>query len=147
MPSSVKAVKKILEIAPDQITGPIVELGSGWGTLAFPLASRYPDIQVIGYETSPFPFLFSKGRQILNPQPNLKFYRRDFYQDKFREPGLVVCYLYPGAMKILKSKLEEELRPGTWVISNTFAIPGWKPLKVCELEDMYKTKIYLYRVN
>jgi len=33
------------------------------------------------------------------------------------------------------------------VISNTFAIPGWKPISIYELDDMYRTKIYVYRVN
>ena len=48
-------------------------------------------------------------------------------------------------MKRLKEKLEAELKPGTLVISNTFAIPGWAYEKMLEVDDLYRTKIYLYK--
>ena len=58
-----------------------------------------------------------------------------------------VCYLYPGAMRQLKEKFIKELKPGTMIISNTFAIPGWIPQQVWEVNDLYKTKIYRYEYD
>jgi hypothetical protein len=52
--------------------------------------------------------------------------------------------LYPEAMKRLRYKFEEELKPGALVISNTFAVPGWQSMSVIELEDLYRSKIYKY---
>ena len=57
----------------------------------------------------------------------------------------VYCYLYAGAMTQLSHKLRRELRPGAWVISNTFALPGWQPIRVVRLRDWYRTPMYLYR--
>ncbi len=57
---------------------------------------------------------------------------------------MVVCYLYPGAMRKLKDKFEQELAPGTLVVSNTFSISGWKPINVIDTHDLYNTHIYLY---
>jgi hypothetical protein len=75
---------------------------------------------------------------------NLRFVRRNFSAVPLHEAGLVLCYLYPEAMKKLKLKFENELRAGTVVVSNTFAVPLWKPQRVVELRDMYRSKIYLY---
>jgi len=57
----------------------------------------------------------------------------------------VVCYLFPEAMRALDEKLRRELRPEARVISNTFALPGWKPVRTHRLPDIYATRIYVYR--
>ena len=51
-PSSGKAVRAMLAAIEDSGTGPIVDLGSGWGTLVIALAGKYPNRQVVGYELS-----------------------------------------------------------------------------------------------
>lgn len=147
MPTSRKAKRCLLELLPKEVQGDIFELGSGWGTLAFPLARRYPHCKVVGYETSPVPFWFSKLRQVFARTPNLHLQHHDFFQEPLHEASLLVCYLYPGAMRQLKVKLAQELRPGTVVISNTFSIPGWKAEEIREVGDIYYTKVYLYRIG
>ena len=37
---------------PEHLVGDILELGAGWGTLAFPLAALFPDNRVLAYELS-----------------------------------------------------------------------------------------------
>lgn len=71
--------------------------------------------------------------------------RQDFFSVRLDDASMIVCYLYPGAMRKLQSKLASELKPGTWIVSNTFAIPGWTPESVIDIGDIYHTKIYLYR--
>ena len=146
MPSSYKAQRKIEELLPRLVQGPIYELGSGWGTLAFLLAKRYPHQPVIGYETSPIPFWISRILLKFKYLHNLTLKRKDFFEVPLNDASLVVCYLYPGAMHRLKVKFERELQPGTWILSNTFAIPGWTPVQMAVVEDLYRTKIYLYRI-
>jgi trans-aconitate methyltransferase len=146
MPSSPKAKRTILAGIPE-VSGTIYELGSGWGTLAFPVARRYPHCQVIGLETSPIPYRLSRLRLIFERLPNLKLKNADFFSYPLQDASLVVCYLYPEAMRRLKEKFLAELKPGTWVISNTFAIPGWSPHQVLKVDDMYFTKIYIYRMS
>lgn len=145
MPTSNKAKHAIFSLLPD-INGKIYELGSGWGTLAFPLAKYYPKSQVIALESSSIPLYLSKFLQTFIKRPNLVFLRNDFFDVDLGNAQLIVCYLYPGAMLHLKDKFERELSPGTYIISNTFAIPEWKPLKVIETNDLYHSKVYLYKV-
>lgn len=146
MPTAPKVKKALLAHLPDNVDGTIYELGSGWGTLARPLAKKYQRNRITAYELSSIPFLYSKLVNLILPLENLFMQRVDFFVVDLKDAGLVVCYLYPGAMTRLKAKFEEELRQGTWVVSNTFAVPGWQPVKIVEVNDLYRTKVYLYRI-
>ena len=46
MPSSRKAIATFIALIPDKTDGKIVDLGSGWGSLAYPIAKRFPDAEV-----------------------------------------------------------------------------------------------------
>lgn len=146
MPSSGKAVKCMLEAIPKDFSGKIIDLGSGWGTLVFPLAERFPNSQVVGYENSPIPYLFTKIRQFLRPLPNLVIRRTDFFKESLEDANLIFCYLYSGEMQMIKDHLLGKLSPGTWIISNTFAMPGLKSVSTYILDDLYKTRVYVYRI-
>lgn len=149
MPSSRKAKKAILQLLhdnlPKKLDGNVVELGSGFSTLAIPIANCFPENNMIAYEISLIPFSLSKMFQFFIPQKNLIILRKDFFDVDLNNSKLIICYLYPAAMEKLKVKLENELKNETYLISNTFAIPGWKPISTITLDDLYKTKIYLYK--
>ncbi len=137
MPTSPKVKRALLAALPEQIEGTIYELGSGWGHLALALAKKYPQNQVVAYELSPLPYLFS---HILSLSvKNLSIRRENFYKVSFQDKGLFVCYLFPKAMQKLEQKLE-----GT-VISHTFAFPSRQPARIIEVEDAYRTQIYAYK--
>ena len=144
MPSSAKARDAILDLLPGELEGEILELGSGWGGLAFSLAKRCPQASVRGYETSLLPWLFSVVRLRVSGVENLSFHRRDFRELDFSVGQVLVCYLYPGAMSVLAEALGGKLPEGGLLISNTFALPGWKPRQLLELNDLYRTRVYCY---
>lgn len=146
MPSSGKATRIILTTIETQIDTQktIYELGSGWGSLSFALAAKFPQCEVIAYETSPVPYLFSRIRQWITPCANLKFYHQDFFDISLKPASVVVCYLYTGAMLRLKSKFEQELPPNSIIISNTFRIPGWEPKYILEVPDLYRSNVFVY---
>lgn len=146
MPTGGKVRQALLAVLPQEVDGRVYELGVGWGTLLLPLARRYANCTVAGYETSPVPYVVAKIRLWLAELPNGNLRRRDFFTVDMRDAGLVVCYLYPGAMQRLKDKFERELKPGCWVVSHTFAVPGWQACTMHEVDDLYRTKIYLYRM-
>jgi len=131
-----------------ELKEPVVfELGSGWGGMAFALARRFPEQPVIGIEISILPWLFSRLRLLVQPQPNLHFYRKDFMHADLTHAALVVCYLLPGPMEKLARKLLMEMAPGGLVLSNTFAIRGWRPLDQITAPDLYRSEVYLYEIG
>ncbi|QLH35887.1 MAG: methyltransferase [Parachlamydiaceae bacterium] len=78
MPTASKTKMLLFKHLPKEKEGVIYELGSGWGTLAFPLARRYPSSTIIAYENSPIPYLFSKMGLFASGLHNLIFLRHNF---------------------------------------------------------------------
>jgi tRNA A58 N-methylase Trm61 len=147
MPTGSRVHKVVLDILHDIHPGDrVVELGSGWGTLALGIGKRLPHCSVVGYENSPVPRWVANLLRAVFSGTNVTFERADFYQVSLSDFDVAVCYLYPGAMEKLREKFTAELRPGTLVISHTFAVSQWEPERVVTVSDLYRTKVYIYRV-
>ena len=146
VPSSKKARDKILDLIPDDVVGQIVDLGSGWGSLVFPISREFSSCSVVGYEQSPVPWLFSKIRSVFSPRDNLEIRRQDFFDVSLNGARVIVCYLYQDSMKRLQTKFEAELQPGTLVISKDFRVPRWTPQQTHAVNDLLGTVIYVYSV-
>ena len=145
--STFKSSRSIINAVSPKQQGVICELGAGWGRLAFSLARRCPKSKVVAYELSPVPWMFLKMRAFLFGPRNLKIKRRIFFEDDLSKASLVVCYLYPGAMAKLSTKLMLELQPNAEVISNTFEIPKWTPVAIKSLEDVMCPQVFYYKMN
>lgn len=147
MPSSAMAVQEIVAACKrHKAQGPILELGSGWGGLSMRLTIEYPDAKVVGYENCPVPYLWSRFITLVSLRRNVKILLADFYRSDLSDATTVVCYLCPSAMQKLSVKLQRELRPGSLIVSNTFALPGWKPVEVKTTTDTFRSKVYVYKV-
>jgi hypothetical protein len=145
LPTNRLQTRCILENLPDD-PGPLIfDLGSGFGTLAISIARQYPNSAVVGVESSPVPFWISRILKMVYGYRNLSFRRQDILKTSIEDASAVIVYLYHAGMRNLKPKLENELKPGVWIVSNTFAFPDWNPLKVVPVGDLNKTKIYIYR--
>lgn len=139
VPTSRKVSKTLYANLPDNINGQIIELGCGWGSLIKILKKKYPDKTVIGYERSLIP------RWIASWFHRMPVHGIDFFNADLSEAGLVVCYLYPEAMKRIAKELLPRLPPDCIVVTHTFALPGFEPEKISRSTDMYGTPVYLYR--
>lgn len=146
MPTGGKVKREVLSLIPEDLHGEVHELGAGWGTLAWAVATRHPRAQVIAWERSPFPFLFCRLRLVLQPRANLTLRFADFHDADLRKATLVLTYLWTGAMEKLGPKFEAELAPGAWVISHTFAWRGKEPETTHVTRDLYQTPVYRYRI-
>jgi hypothetical protein len=145
MPTTRRQTQCILQNLP-QDPGPMIfDLGSGLGTLAISLARQFPKSAITGVESSPIPFWISKILRVILRVPNLSFQRNDILRPSLENASAVVVYLHRAGIRNLKPKLEQELKSGVWILSNTFAFPEWKPLKVVNTGDFNNTKIYVYR--
>jgi hypothetical protein len=146
MPSSNKAYNAMLNLVDETGAGAIIDLGSGWGNFVIPIAKCKPQRQVIGYEMSLLPWLTSTILKKLLRLKNLTLYRKNFYKVTLPPASVIVCYLYPQAMKQIQEKLLFEQPKVDFLISNNFALPAWQPNKVIKLDDFYKSPIYLYKI-
>lgn len=123
----------------------IIDVGSGWGTLALQTARIFPNQMIMGLENSLIPFWISRLFKMMGPNSNLRLIHNDIYTYSYEQADIVLCYLYPGAMKRLSTIFEQQLHQEAFIISIFFALPGWKPERIIECTDFYRTKIYVYR--
>lgn len=144
MPSSAAAVKAVCALVPPETSGEIVELGAGWGTLAFALARHAPRAQVVACESSPVPFAVLWLRHQLLRRENLRLRFGNFESYSLTRAAVVICYLWPGAMAALSQRFRSELSPGAHIVSNTFGLRGWQSETEVQLHDLYRTRIYRY---
>lgn len=147
MPSSKKARDAIVELIESTGKGPIVDLGSGWGSLLIPLARKYPQRKVVGYEMSLIPWCATRLLVRALKLKNIEVYRSNFLTIDFPHSAVLICYLYPAAMEAIAQKLNSENNTASVLISNNFALPSCQPEKTVYLTDFYKSPIYLYRLN
>lgn len=125
----------------------IIEAGSGWGGVAIALARRIPEAQVVGYENSPLPFLFSACRARLNGCSRVRFRFGDYRKADLSHADIIVAYLFPKGMCDLAQLIESEStkrKPPT-IISNTFALPGLQPNRKVQSGDTSLSPVYVYR--
>ncbi len=71
----------------------------------------------------------------------IKILCRDFFSVDLREveprPSVVYAYLFSSILSELAPKLEEELEPGTIIVTLDFAIRGWSPFFAKPIVDEY----------
>lgn len=155
MPSSRAARAGILAalayIDTDHHQGAIVDLGSGWGDLAIAVARRYPGRRVRGYELAWLPWLVSVVLARLLRLTNLTFVRGDYLlaveRGELNDMQTALTYLHGPGMVRLQAALEEQPGQLCWLISNNFAMPGWQPEQQWQLQDFYRSPLYLYSVK
>ena len=144
MMSSAKACQAMLASIDRPTSGPLMDLGSGWGTLVIAAARKHARQQVIGYELSWLPWLVSISRKYCLRLDNLTIYRKDFRNAELGNTSILFCYLFPEGMVSLNEKLKREQIDEILIVSNTFALPSCQPTTVTRLNDVYQTPIYVY---
>jgi predicted RNA methylase len=147
MPSSKKARQAMLKLICETRTktGPIFELGSGWGSLLIPLAKQYPQRKIIGYELSIMPWLTTVILKNLLGLNNIHVYRKNFLHSDLTSASVILCYLFPKGMKELDRKIKWQGGQLEYLISNNFALPSHQPIKTIQLNDLYQSPVYLYQ--
>ncbi|GAA3928194.1 methyltransferase [Litoribacillus peritrichatus] len=146
MPSSKKAYQGVLELIENTGTGPIVDLGSGWGNLVIRLARTYPQRQIVGFELSFAPWLFTLVMIKLLGLKNLKVHRKNFLNIRLNQVNVIVCYLHPKAMKAIQDKISTGAYQTEYLVSNNFALPGQSPEQTLTLTDFYRSPVYRYKI-
>ena len=146
-PSSGKARDVMIELLADTSTGPVYDLGSGWGGLVIRLARKYPDRKIVGYEVSLVPWLVSVFFKKILRLGNLEIYKKNFLQADLSGADVLVCFLHTDGMCQLAQKLTAEEGFNGFLISNYFALPSCQPEVSMRINDFYQSPIYCYRLG
>lgn len=114
------------------------ELGSGSGD-ALISASKY-NIRVVGFEISPYYYLYSKLRTFRYSNINIRF--QNIMDTDLSRVDVIYCYLLPKLLKKLAPKFKKELKKNTRVISIGFPIDSLKLIKKVKIDNH---SVFIYK--
>ncbi len=138
-----QAIVQAAALKPGQV---VYDLGCG--NAAFLVyAAQQAGISGVGFELTPWPYVWGLFN-IWRTQTAVKIYWQDFFKVSFKQADVVYCYLFPKIMTDLEAKFEQEMRPGTKVVSYGFKLPNREPDQVVATDpnnaDLGKIYIYDY---
>ena len=120
VPTSLSKVRKMLDLAevgPDDL---VCDLGCGDGRTIVAAARRY-GARAVGIEIDPLRYVWCQFLiTVLFLRKRVKIRYGNFFNHDLSEATVITCYLLPGTNLKLEDKLEEELRHGTRIVSNSF---------------------------
>lgn len=122
-----------------------VDLGSGIGGVLTHLSRTHPQGTFHGVETAPLPFAWSWLRIKLGGYRNCHVYWRSLWDCDLAKYDVAFAYLSPVPMAALWEKVQNEMRPDSLFISNTFAVVDHPPQKILETDDLHRSELYLWR--
>jgi SAM-dependent methyltransferase len=147
LPTSRSVIKFLLETMENKEKKVFVDLGCGMGKVLIAVKKRFPETQVIGYEIWPSQFVLAKIKIFLAGIKAKVFYK-DMFEADLKNADIVFCFLLRNFMAPLEKKFEKELKAGALVISNTFTLPNWKPVKTIRTHNNEKSSfgtLYIYK--
>lgn len=115
-------VVALLRQADLEASATVYELGCGWGALLIALARAFPQARICGIEISPLPYWVARWRT--RKLPNVCLFRGNFHDCDLSDAQAVTCYLMIKPMPALAGLLDRMLKPGTPVVTVTFAFRG-----------------------
>jgi len=124
--SSLAAARAVAQLLPRDHGFKFVDLGSGLGGMLDRLVRARPQGRYCGIEAAPLPFLVSWLRAAASARP-CQLVWGDFRRIDLGRYDVVYAYLSPAAMTGLWNKARLEMRAGSLLISNSFAVPGVAP--------------------
>ncbi len=138
-------VRRMLKLARVKPGETVYDLGAGDGRILFIAAQEF-GAKAVGIEIRPH-LVYEIERKIKEKrlEGRVRIIHGNFFEVDISEADVVTLYLLTSVNKKLKPKLQRELKPGTRIVSHDFEIPGWSPVKVEVIPDVWTThKIYLY---
>jgi len=125
--------------------GSLIDLGCGLGGPLAHVHKQRPDALLAGVETAPLNWLFTKLRLFGHADIRL----RSLWDADLGTYDIVYAYLSPAPMARLADKARAEMKPGSLLISNTFAIPGCDAAEIIDISrpgDLSHARLLIWRM-
>ena len=137
VPTDEKLVEKMLDIAKITAQDIVMDLGSGDGRNVIGAAKR--GARATGFEYNPQMVELSRANaKKAGVADRATFIEGDMYEADISKATALVLFLLPVNLEKLTPKFLD-LKPGTRIVDNTFAIPGWEPDYTEKLETDCQT--------
>ena len=137
VPTPMRTVRKMLEMAGVGPGDLVYDLGCGDGRTIITAARRY-GARAVGIEIDPFRYLWCQLLiTVLGLRDQVRVIYGSFYRQDLSEASVVTCYLLQSTNEKLQGKLMRELRPDTRIVSNSFTFPRLHLLRQDGADELY----------
>lgn len=140
VPTPQDVVEKIIDLAEIREGHVVLDLGSGDARIPLTAALRTGCIG-IGIEINKELVSLANKKLKEYPSCRVSIINEDFRNVDLSTIDIVTAYLTQSALKVIKPALET-LKNGAVVISHDYAIPGWRPIEVCEVWSSFDGRIH-----
>jgi len=150
VPTTEQAVQAMLKLADVKKTDVVYDLGCGDGRIVIAAAKTF-GAHGVGIDINPVRIQEARENAKKAGVENLvRFEENDLFQADFHEATVVTLFLLPNVNLKLRPKLQQDLKPGTRVVSNTFDMGDWKAEKEITVEGSEETflshRLYLWTI-
>jgi SAM-dependent methyltransferase len=121
-----------------------IDLGCGPGGSLLGLARQFPQAQFVGVETAPLSFAIAWLRAL--GQSNCRIRYENLWRTDLSQFDVVYCFLSPAPMAALWAKALQQMPAGSWLLSNSFEVPGVPADQRIELHDWRQSLLLLWRM-
>lgn len=135
---------EMLRLARVKASDIVFDLGSGDGRIVNMAATQY-GARGVGIELQPD--LVAQSRLSARDSGishRVTFIVGDLFKADISRATVVMLYLWPAVNKALETKLKQELRPGTRIVSHSFDFGDWVPQETIRAAD--GTNLFLWTV-
>ena len=127
-------IEVMLNLAEVDPTDIVYDIGCGDGRIVIMAAQEF-GARGVGIDIDPE--LIAKSKELAETtgvSDRVEFRLGDATKMDLSEATVVTVYLVPKSNAILRPQFDEQLRPGTYVISHNYKIPGWEDKEIAYRE-------------
>jgi SAM-dependent methyltransferase len=126
VPTPMVVVEKMLEMAKITKNDVLYDLGCGDGRIVI-MAAKIYGAHGVGIDIDPERIKESRAyASAAGVEHLVEFRQQDAMKADVSPATVVTLYLLPESNALLRPLLEEQLKPGTLVISHNYHVPGWE---------------------
>jgi SAM-dependent methyltransferase len=149
VPTAPEVIIKMLDLAKVGKSSVVYDVGCGDGRIVVTAAKVY-GAHGVGIDIEPERIRESKANaEGAKVDSLVKFRLSDVMKVDLSPATVVTMYLLPESNALLRPKLEKELKPGTFVVTHNYMIPGWEKKEVesavVPLKDGTEHSVFLYK--
>jgi len=129
LPTSSQAIKGIIKIIKEYSpqAQKFYDLGCGHGRVAIKVKKYLPNLKVYGVDKNKIRIFFCQLKNIFKKN-KAHFKHQDIFKTNLKNADIIYTYLWYDLMPSLKDKLQNELKSGSLVITNTSNFSDWQPI-------------------
>jgi SAM-dependent methyltransferase len=151
LPTTEPAVQAMLKLAGVKSGDIVYDLGCGDGRIVVAAAKDF-GARGVGIDINPERIAEARANaKKAGVEDRVRFEEADLFTADIHEATVVTLFLLNSVNQRLRPKLQQELQPGTRIVSNTFEMGDWKPDKEATVEGVdegayFSRKLYLWTI-